>query len=48
MLEIFQFVNLIAGLPLFNQLICVFGIASSYKLLRDVIKDVKHSGENDD
>lgn len=48
MLEIFQFVNLIAGLPLISQLICVFGIASCYKLLRDVIQDVKHSGENDD
>lgn len=48
MFEIFEFVKLIASLSKISQLICVFGIASFYKLLRDVVQDVKHSGDKND
>ena len=48
MFEIFECINLIADLSKISQLICIFGIASCYKLLRDVIQDAKHSGDKND
>lgn len=47
MMEIFAFVKMIALLPLPQQLLCVFGIASSYQMLKKFIADAKGCDTHD-